>query len=344
MAIDFDAFLDWAESHYDVFGEPVVSGSEVKLNSIFRDDTKKKLWCNPDGGKSDREFGVYHCWKSDEKGTLVGLVMKVEGVSFNDALDILKGGATSLYELEKKVEELFSNNYVDQEEEQEQAIPISLELPPFTYLLTDLPPGNPFRYNAEKYLISRKLPIEGLYVCTDGRKYKNRIVIPYYDRNGNLFYFNCRALDDRQPKYLGPDKSLGIGKGDVMYMVNWPENGAKVHIAEGEFDAKALYYLCGLEAGALGGKNISEVQIRMLMNYIPILVLDNDSAGKEALINIGNSLIANSIPTFYIRPPEGSKDWNDLLLKTPAEVVKRYVEEYQKPFTNLTKDEITSII
>jgi len=62
MPVDFDTFVDWAESR---FGDIIVSYPEVKINSIFKDnDQDHKLWCNPDGGKDNIELGVYHCWKT----------------------------------------------------------------------------------------------------------------------------------------------------------------------------------------------------------------------------------------------------------------------------------------
>jgi hypothetical protein len=40
MAVDFEKFLSWAESRFS----PIeVKGEEVCINSIFTDDSKKKL-------------------------------------------------------------------------------------------------------------------------------------------------------------------------------------------------------------------------------------------------------------------------------------------------------------
>ena len=63
MAIDFDKFVRWADSR---FHDIVISGSEVRINSIFTDDAKHKMWCSPSGGKSGRDFGVFHCFNTDE--------------------------------------------------------------------------------------------------------------------------------------------------------------------------------------------------------------------------------------------------------------------------------------
>ena len=76
MPIDFDTFVNWAENRFDKIQ---VKGKEVCLNSIFAEnDSKFHLWCNPYGGKHERTFGVFHCWKTDRKGSLVSLVMEVD--------------------------------------------------------------------------------------------------------------------------------------------------------------------------------------------------------------------------------------------------------------------------
>ena len=74
----------------------------------------------------------------------------------------------------------------------------------------------------------------------DGR-YKGRIIIPYYDKIGNLIYFNGRHLGNSKCKYLGPPKDIGVGKEDVVFMAGkWPETGSIIYLCEGEFNAISL--------------------------------------------------------------------------------------------------------
>ena len=271
--IDFDKFLSWAESRWD--GDVIVKGNEVKVNSIFKDDYEHKLWCNPSGGKGEFPHGVYHCWKSNEGGSLVSLVMDVDKCSFEEALHILDTGDISLLNIEKKLEDMLL-----------QQLPVlprvkdKIDIPEHTHLISSLPESNIYRAEAEIYLSSRHLSPTGLMVCTDG-DYKNRIVIPYYDRKGNLIYFNSRYLGSSKkiPKYLGPPKEIGIGKGDVIYMPTWPENGSKVYLAEGEFEAQSICKT-ELNGGAFGGKSISEEQAYLLKNDQTVLCFDNDKAGE----------------------------------------------------------------
>ena len=334
MPVDFDTFVDWAESR---FGDIIVSYPEVKINSIFKDnDQDHKLWCNPDGGKDNIELGVYHCWKTGETGTLAGLVMEVDGCAFEDAVDIL-GGDTPLTELQGKIEDFFDNLQTKEAAETEESV--DLKLPHDTYAIDELPPWNPYRQRAEIYLRNRKIPTTNLMVCTEGI-YRNRIVIPYYDEKGKLIYFNCRALNDKQiPKYRGPEKDLGIGKGDVIFMPKWPPKGEKLYITEGEFDALSLFY-SELYSAAMGGKNLSAKQIQLLKDYIPVITVDNDEAGRLALLTIGDYLLEQGFEVYYVRPPQGFKDWNALFEEYDAQIIKGYISTNEKLYTENTSVEL----
>ena len=197
--IDFDLFLNWAEAR---FKDVVVKGNEIKINSIFCEDYKHHLWCNPSGGKNHLPYGVFHCWKTDTKGSLPSLIMKVDNCSFEDALEILDSTNTRLEDLEKKVAEIFEKkpkqNFLEIEKSK-------IDFPKGAYFLDDLPSVNYYRKNAE----------EG--------DYKNRIIIPYYNRSSELIYYNGRSLSENNSlRYLGPPKSLGVGKGDVLFVPEWP--------------------------------------------------------------------------------------------------------------------------
>jgi DNA primase len=166
-----------------------------------------------------------------------------------------------------------------------------------------------------------------------GGKYYNRIVIPYYDREGTLIYFNCRALNDNQePKYRGPPKELGIGKGDVIFMSEWPPKRAKLYLTEGEFDALSLYQ-SGFYSAALGGKEITEFQCKIIRPFTPIISVDNDEAGRKALKKIGDSILEQGKRAYYIRPPQGHKDWNALLEEYNDEIVREYIKKCEKEYT-----------
>ena len=282
------------------------------------------MWCNP----TKSVLGAYHCWKSEKSGNLVELVMDVDGIGWPDAADILgAGGGGSLEDLYQKVEEFFKEKA--QEAEELKVETVKLDLPDFTYRLTDLPPGNPYRQTTEAYLTGRGLPIEELHVCTQqgDYRYRNRLIIPYYDRNGKLIYYNCRTLTDAKPKYRGPPKELGIGKHDVIYMPLWAPLGSSdlIFLTEGELDALSIFKT-NMLAAALGGKAISSIQIDMLANLRPVIAFDRDAAGKGACTEIGDRLLLMGQKPYFVQPPKGFKDWNELLVAHGVAILREYIE------------------
>jgi len=334
MSIDFDLFLQWAESR---FKDVVVAGNEIKVNSIFCEDYKHHLWCNPYGGKNNSPYGVFHCWKTDNKGSLATLVMQVDNCSFEEALDVLNSTNSNIEDLEKKVQEIF-----DKKNEPKEFLEIEktkIELPPNTYSFDDLPSINNQRKIAEDYLRNRKISTEGLFLCTRGQ-YANRIIIPYYNKNKELIYYNGRSLSNEGLRYLGPPKTLGIGKGDVLFVPNWPKEGEKIYLTEGEFDALSLSQV-GFNSAAFGGKNLSEAQAEILKPYTPVICLDADKAGADALIKMGDFLLKKGFKdVFFIRAPKEHKDWNSMLQSDGEKIIRIYINNHEKRYDNFVGTEL----
>jgi len=198
----FENFKNWATDRFK--DDVLISGSEIRINSIFTDDNKYHLWCSPKGGKYNIKNGVYHCFKTDNKGSLVKLIRLVDKCSSADAKEIL-GGRKSIRQLEEQLVAFFEkeekniNLVVDKKEKK-------IVLPEGSFLISSLYSGNFWRNLSENYLNKRKIPIDGLYICTKN-PYKSRILIPYYDNNGNLIYWNARHVGKSSLRYVVPPKT-----------------------------------------------------------------------------------------------------------------------------------------
>jgi len=317
--VNRDSFLHWVEKHFD----PIeVKGDEIKINSPFTQepDYGHHCWCNP-------EKNAYHCFKSEAHGSLTNLVMITEKCDFDEAIEIL-GGDHDLRLLEMKLAKFFA------EKRKKEKKPNKVSLPPQTYLIATMNQDSRFRRLAENYLASRHLPINNLQVCVDGR-YRDRIIIPYYGPEGELIYFNSRDITNRsRARYLGPDqKESNVGKGDVLWFNKWPKEGEKIYLTEGEFDAMSLC-VAGFSGVACGGKNISPKQTELMRPYDVCLSFDGDKYGREALNRIGEHLLRSGIrKVSFIRPAEGCKDWNDMLIKYGPEMIVLYISKNERPFS-----------
>lgn len=319
MSVEHELFVQWAEEHFE---NVQVSGNEVKISDIWWDggvDTKNKCWVNT-------EKGCFRAFKSETTGNIFELVMKVEGCSWDEAKEKL--GAATLKNLEKKVEDFLFKNKKKPKTEKAKG----LDLPDKTFLIRTLLPENPFRLKAEKYLKERKLDLGNLMICTSGR-YSNRIIIPYYSSEGELVFFNGRDISGKSNiKYLGAsEKEFGVKKSDVLWMSAWPEEGSKVYLTEGEFDAMTLSK-SGFYAAACGGKTLNDKQVGLLRPYHVIVCFDSDKAGEYGFRTvISDYLIKKGIRNVgFVRPPLGYKDWNEVLQASNEKVVKAYIQKSEE--------------
>lgn len=317
--IDFDNFLSWAER---TFTDVEISGDEIKVNSIFADDVKRHLWCNP-------SKNAYHCWKSNASGNLFELVSRVDKCSRQEAAARLCGN--DVRGLEERLERFFADK-----QKPPPPPPPKFALPPDTFLIRDLRPG--LRRDAERYLERRKIPFGNLRLCLTG-KYAKRIIIPYYGPDGGLIYWNARDITDRSKvKYLGPDAEVGVGKGDVIFTESWPVAGTKMYLAEGEFDAMSLT-LSGVHGAACGGKELTDNQVDILRPFRVCICFDTDKSGGQALNKIGDKLLGSGVrEVTYVRPPVNYKDWNKMFSSLGGNIVSLYVQSQEKSFTPWTSN------
>lgn len=325
MAVDYNKFVDWAQSRFSAVD---LHGNEVCVNSIYTDDQKKKLWCNPSGGKNRVRFGVFHCWKTNKKGTLVSLVMEVDRCSKNKALETLGiqfDSKLPIDDIDFDIVFEEENFELDFEKEQKE-----LSLPPFCHKINVAPQH--WYENANRFLNARKIPSDDFYICTQG-KYEGRIIIPYYNSKNKLVYFNGRTIMGHQLRYKGPEKEIGVGKSDVIYFPKFPPPGRTVYLCEGEFDAYALN-LCGFEAAACGGKYISEKQSVILSPYKVVLAMDSDEAGQQSMPAIYNKILQYNIndDLDFVSPPKVYKDWNEFLIKHDSAIVAAYISMHKKRY------------
>ncbi len=316
-SVNYEVFLTWVSGKLE-YRE---GGEEVKINSLFTEDYKFKLYCNP-------KKNAYHCWKSGKSGSLVNLVMLIDKCDYHTACSIL-GVGNRLRTVDADVEKFMAENYPEPPPPPPKN---AVNLPGSSYLISDMSDMSPHKQAAKRYLDARQMPLNGFYYCTDG-KYRDRIIIPYYGPLGDIQYWNGRDVTgDHYLRYWGPGrKECGIGKEDVVYFYKWPEPGQTVVLTEGEFDAISLT-LSGLYGAAVSGKEIGSKQIDILRNYKICLSFDNDKFWKSSLSKIGHKFLRDGISLSYVSPPVGYKDWNDLLVGRGGDAIKKYVEGNQKEY------------
>ena len=154
---------------------------------------------------------------------------------------------------------------------------------------------------AMNYLKKRGLEISDVYkwkmgFCYEG-KYKNRIIVPSFDIEGELNYFIARSFIKNKIKYLNPRSSKDITFNELM--VNW---AAPITLVEGVFDAMKLENSIPLLGSTLpiGGSLFKQVICKKPVVYIG---LDSDAQLKEE--KIIKNLLLYGITVYKMQVPHG---------------------------------------
>ena len=212
---------------------------------------------------------VFKCWKCEEprfSGNL-GKLIRIYGNNAD-------------YELYKSYSSILGDYGRYNEETDDVEIILPKEFIPFT----DIDLNNSEHMKAYNYLIfDRKIPREKILkyrlgFCVEGR-YKKRIIIPSYDKNGDLNYFVSRAYDPKiNPKYLNPKKNKSFFIFNEGY-INWDKT---VYIVEGAFDMLSL----PSNAIPLLGKNIFDYLYEVLSEKKPNIVILLDPDAMQSAVSL----------------------------------------------------------
>jgi len=187
-------------------------------------------------------------------------------------------------------------------------------------------------------------------------RFRNRIIIPIVDENGDVVAFGARAIDEGQnPKYLNSSDSLIYNKSKLLYGLYYAKDSVKksdsIIIMEGYFDVISAQ-AHGIEnCVASCGTSLTPDHIKLISRYSRsrkiFLSFDTDSAGiratqrgaeiiKEAFTGLGNvkqfdeSYVSSGNDKYaceirVITPPEG-KDPDEFIRTAGAEAFAMHME------------------
>ncbi len=298
----------------DIVGEriPLVKkGKNYFCVCPFHDDTNPSMCVS-------REKQIYTCFTCKASGNVYNFLMDYDKMTFKEALHYLgdkvgiKTGSINIkkkdtkydkyyqiYDLSKKYyrnnlsstkgkaakkylkERLIDDNIINEFE-------IGLSIDSYdnlTKLLT------------KKEATASDLNIIGLSSDTHDI-YRNRIMFPLYDTNGNTVGFSGRVykIGDNNNKYLNTKETPIFKKGECLYNYHKAREAARrekgIIVMEGFMDVIRAYTIGIKNVVALMGTALTENQINLLkrLSNNIIICLDGDNAGKKAALSVGNSL------------------------------------------------------
>jgi DNA primase len=151
-------------------------------------------------------------------------------------------------------------------------------------------------------------------------RFRNRITFPIHDASGRVVAFGARTLGDEEPKYLNSPETPLFEKRHTFY--GWHLARSEILrqkaalIVEGYLDLIMLYQYGFTHSLATLGTAFTEEHAARLKRLVErvYLMFDSDAAGVRATLRAGEVLAQAGIPALVVRLPQG--DDPDSLLRT----------------------------
>ncbi len=261
--------------------------------------------------------GFYHCFGCGAHGDIIKFEMEANGLSFIDAVEKLA------HKVGLQVPRL-SQESKEQQEKRATAYDIMEMAAKYFEKILRLPEGREglnylysrgfaddiitrFRLgfapsnNGLKALLNSRGITEkemaelGLIAIPEGGRtshdfFRNRVMIPIFDKRGKVIAFGGRVMDKSQPKYLNSPETPVFNKRRVLYNYNYARDlgydAKNLIICEGYMDVIAMdKYGIGYAVAPLGTA-LTEDQIQEAWKVVPepVCCFDGDSAGIRAAI------------------------------------------------------------
>lgn len=121
-------------------------------------------------------------------------------------------------------------------------------------------------------------------------RFRSRLMFPIRDRDGRVIGFGARALGDAQPKYLNTPQTPLFDKGASLYAIDLAlehiRRTREVIVVEGYMDAIAAHQFGYPNVVASMGTALTERQVRLVRRTVDriVLALDADAAGQAATL------------------------------------------------------------
>ena len=247
----------------EALGKYIDKGHEYLFSCPLCNHHKRKFSVNLDKD-------VFKCWVCDYRGRNIRRVIR----RFGSYLQLQKWDAISDRADLERFADLFNEHKLERGDQK-------IQLPEEFVSLTSNKIPATGRY-AMKYLESRGITKADILkwkigFCFSG-EYRNRIIIPSFDDDGDCSYFIARSYTGDSYKYKNPRASKDIVFNDLF--IDWNKD---LVLVEGVFDA----LIAGNAVPILGStlRSGSDLLRKIVRNDTPIYVaLDPDAAKKERRI------------------------------------------------------------
>ena len=269
----------------------------------------------------------YHCFGCSAGGDVITFTMAIENLDYRDAVQHLadRCGMTvpqddfkftnapkpkltreRAFSMNKAAAKIFYENLVSPEGLAAREYLASRQLTKATITRFGLGYAKNDFYDLFNKLTSlgyTKEEITENYLCGISQKsgkpfdiFRNRVMFPIIDTQGNVIAFGGRVLDDSKPKYLNSSDTVVFRKGKNLFALNYAKDAllgnvqselfksGEIILCEGYMDVISMHQAGFMNAVATLGTAITPEHSRVVSRYAKTayLAYDSDEAGKKA--------------------------------------------------------------
>jgi DNA primase len=297
---------------------------------------------------------IFHCFGCGAGGNAFSFIMKIEGVSFPEAVKLLarKSGIEieerQLTPTERKsqdehvqflrINDLTTSYYRSvllngQEGETARQYLSNRSVGPDISEAYRLGFAPDRRDGLVKHLKNNGVELDSAVKLGVVRKsdagwydlFRNRLIFPIRDARGQVIAFAGRVLDTSLPKYINSPESPLYHKSSVLFGLDMAlpsiRTGNSVIIVEGYFDHLALFRAGVQNVVATCGTALTGTHAGLIKRHAERVytLFDSDSAGKKATIRSMELFLEQRIPAYVISLPAGDDPDSFLATHTSEE-------------------------
>ena len=290
---------------------------------------------------------IFHCFGCGVGGNVFTFLMKIEGISFIEAIQNLAERANIV------LPKLENNEESGKEELKAKVYKVNESAAEYYHKNLYLPTAK----IAQEYVKKRRLSNETLKSFRIGfsgkfdelykelkkqgfaeteilesglvnkndrgqyiDRYRNRLMFPICDVRGRVIAFGGRVLDDSKPKYINSPENVVYSKGRHLFGLNVAKKGQgvlkKILIVEGYMDVISLHQRGITNVVAPLGTALTQQQGWLLRKNAEQIILsfDSDEAGLNAKIR-ALDILQNMGCDLRVLNMEGAKDPDEYIVK-----------------------------
>ncbi len=305
------------------------------------------------------EKEIFHCFGCGAGGDIFGFIMRYKNLTFPEAVRELSERAgiklektykdkdrqarkDIFFKLNKIVSNFYHKSLVEGEEGR-----VAREYLRKRGLTLDLAKEFQLGYASygwdtlSKFLVSKKVPYRiaeeiGLIIKKKDKdgyydRFRERLMFPIKDVEGNVLGFGGRTLTQEEPKYLNSPESAIYHKSRTLYGLDrardYIRRKGEAIMVEGYMDLLSLYFAGIKNVVATLGTALTRDHVMLIKRYTDrsIVIFDGDEAGEKASLRVLDAFLEEGLSPLVAILPSGD-DPASFILKHGRDEFLRIVE------------------